>query len=36
VYKIYAESFVSATHLDALVAEAQRIVGDALAAPLAG
>ena len=35
VYKIYAESFVSTAHLDALVAEAQRIVGDALAAPVA-
>ena len=30
VYKIYAESFQSAAHLDALVAEAQRIVGAAL------
>jgi phosphoglucomutase len=31
VYKIYAESFQSAAHLDALVAEARRIVGAALA-----
>jgi phosphoglucomutase len=36
VYKIYAESFQSAAHLNALVAEARRIVGDALGAPLAG
>ena len=32
VYKLYAESFVSAEHLARIVAEAQRIVGDALAA----
>jgi phosphoglucomutase len=31
VYKIYAESFQSAEHLDAIVAEARRIVGEALA-----
>ena len=31
VYKIYAESFSSASHLDAIVAEAQHIVADALA-----
>ena len=36
VYKIYAESFQSAAHLDALVVEARRIVAGALAAPLAG
>jgi phosphoglucomutase len=31
IYKIYAESFKSAEHLDAIVREAQAIVGDALA-----
>jgi phosphoglucomutase len=31
IYKIYAESFRSASHLDAIVAEARRIVTDALA-----
>jgi phosphoglucomutase len=36
VYKIYAESFQSAAHLDALVTEARRIVAEALGAPLAG
>ncbi len=30
VYKIYAESFLSPVHLDAIIAEAQRIVDDAL------
>ena len=30
LYKIYAESFASASHLDALVAEAQQIVDNAL------
>ena len=30
IYKIYAESFRDQAHLDAVVAEAQRIVGDAL------
>jgi phosphoglucomutase len=30
VYKVYAESFESAAHLDALVAEAKRIVSEAL------
>ena len=30
LYKIYAESFESASHLDALVAEAQQIVDNAL------
>ena len=32
IYKIYAESFKDAQHLDAIVAEAQRIVGAALEA----
>ena len=32
IYKIYAESFKSASHLDALVAEAQRLVDAAIAA----
>jgi len=32
IYKLYAESFVSAEHLARIVAEAQQIVGDALAA----
>jgi len=32
VYKIYAESFVSAEHLQCIQAEAQQIVGDALRA----
>jgi phosphoglucomutase len=32
VYKIYAESFKSPEHLDALVAEAQQVVADALTA----
>src|SRR5205807_10200394 len=31
VYKVYAESFKDQAHLDAIVAEAQRIVADALA-----
>ncbi|HEX9302528.1 MAG TPA: phosphoglucomutase (alpha-D-glucose-1,6-bisphosphate-dependent) [Casimicrobiaceae bacterium] len=31
IYKIYAESFADAAHLQAIVSEAQRIVGDALA-----
>ena len=31
VYKVYAESFRSQSHLEAIVAEAQRIVADALA-----
>jgi phosphoglucomutase len=31
VYKVYAESFKDQAHLDAIVAEAQRIVGEALA-----
>jgi phosphoglucomutase len=31
IYKLYAESFVSAEHLARVVAEAQRIVGAALA-----
>jgi phosphoglucomutase len=31
IYKLYAESFVSAEHLQRIVGEAQRIVGDALA-----
>ena len=30
IYKIYAESFKDAAHLDAIVQEAQRIVTDAL------
>jgi phosphoglucomutase len=30
IYKIYAESFKDQAHLDAIVSEAQRIVGDAL------
>ncbi|MCU0842571.1 MAG: hypothetical protein MUC79_12760 [Thiobacillaceae bacterium] len=30
IYKLYAESFVSAEHLQRIVAEAQRIVSDAL------
>jgi phosphoglucomutase len=30
IYKIYAESFESAAHLDAIVREAQQIVGEAL------
>ncbi len=30
IYKIYGESFASKAHLDAIVDEAQRIVGDAL------
>ncbi|TMA96891.1 MAG: alpha-D-glucose phosphate-specific phosphoglucomutase [Deltaproteobacteria bacterium] len=33
VYKIYAESFRSQSHLEAIVAEAQHIVADALAGP---
>jgi phosphoglucomutase len=33
IYKIYAESFTSQSHLDAIVTEAQRIVSDALALP---
>jgi phosphoglucomutase len=31
IYKIYAESFRDQAHLDAIVAEAQQIVTDALA-----
>jgi phosphoglucomutase len=31
IYKIYAESFRSQTHLDAILAEAQHVVADALA-----
>ena len=31
VYKVYAESFRSQSHLEAIIAEAQRIVADALA-----
>ena len=31
IYKIYAESFTSQTHLNAVVAEAQQIVAAALA-----
>jgi phosphoglucomutase len=31
LYKIYAESFVGSSHLDAILAEAQQIVDDALA-----
>ena len=31
IYKIYAESFRDQAHLDRIVAEAQQIVGDALA-----
>ena len=31
IYKLYAESFVSAEHLQRIVGEAQKIVGDALA-----
>ncbi len=33
IYKIYAESFRGADHLRRIVAEAQTIVGAALAAP---
>ena len=33
IYKIYAESFKDQGHLDAIVAEAQRIVNNALAGP---
>jgi phosphoglucomutase len=32
IYKIYAESFFSQTHLDSIVEEARRIVGEALTA----
>ena len=32
IYKIYAESFKSQNHLDAIVSEAQEIVNDALKA----
>jgi phosphoglucomutase len=32
IYKIYAESFKDAAHLDAIVKQAQRVVGDALGA----
>jgi len=31
IYKIYAESFKDQAHLDAIVAEAQQIVSNALA-----
>jgi phosphoglucomutase len=30
IYKLYAESFISQAHLDAIVAEAQQIVANAL------
>ena len=33
IYKIYAESFRDRSHLDAILAEAQRIVNEALAGP---
>ena len=33
VYKVYAESFRSQSHLDAILREAQAIVGRALGAP---
>jgi phosphoglucomutase len=33
IYKIYAESFRDAAHLDALVAEAQQLVDAAIAGP---
>ena len=33
IYKIYAESFKSQSHLDAIVSEAQEIVNNALASP---
>src|SRR4029450_3881667 len=33
IYKIYAESFRDAAHLDALVAEAQQLVDGAIASP---
>jgi len=33
IYKIYAESFTSQAHLDAIVEEARQIVADALAVP---
>jgi phosphoglucomutase len=36
IYKIYAESFRDRSHLDAILAEAQRIVNEALAGPAAG
>ncbi len=36
IYKIYAESFRDRAHLDAILAEAQRIVNEALAGPPAG
>ena len=31
IYKVYAESFKGAAHLDTIIAEAQKIVTDALA-----
>ena len=31
IYKLYAESFSSQAHLDSILAEAQQIVGQALA-----
>ena len=34
IYKIYAESFTSQSHLDAIVAEAKQIVANALALPV--
>jgi phosphoglucomutase len=34
IYKIYAESFRGADHLRRIMAEAQAIVGAALAAPM--
>jgi phosphoglucomutase len=36
IYKIYAESFKSPGHLEAIVSEAQEIVNDALHSPAAG
>jgi phosphoglucomutase len=33
IYKIYAESFKSQAHLNALLAEAEQIVGNALSSP---
>ena len=35
IYKIYAESFKDQKHLDAIVAEAQQIVDNALTGPSA-
>jgi phosphoglucomutase len=36
IYKIYAESFKDQAHLDAILAEAQEIVNEALSAPAVG